>query len=165
MGDSGLGFTISIGGAAGQGIATPGNILARIFARRGLHLYAYNAFQSIIRGEHIFLTLRTRDEEVRTHGGPWSENVGKRVVKSPKVYIRDSGIRHTLLGLGEPETLLGHPKVGASFEDLAGHPRHFRRRPPRIRGEADDLAQGDQVHEERPGDAWHRAGACRPRRP
>jgi len=68
MSDSGLDFTISIGGAAGQGIATPGNILARIFARRGLHLYAYNAFQSIIRGGHIFLTLRTRDEEVRTHG-------------------------------------------------------------------------------------------------
>ena len=61
-------FTISIGGAAGQGIATPGNILARIFARRGLHLYAYNAYQSIIRGGHIFLTLRIRDEEVRTHG-------------------------------------------------------------------------------------------------
>lgn len=62
MGDSGLGFTISIGGAAGQGIATPGNILARIFARRGLHLYAYNAFQSTIRGGHIFLTcaLATR---------------------------------------------------------------------------------------------------------
>ena len=68
MGDRGLDFTISIGGAAGQGIATPGNILARIVARRGLHLYAYNAFQSIIRGGHIFLTLRTRDEEVRTHG-------------------------------------------------------------------------------------------------
>ena len=68
MSDRGLDFTISIGGAAGQGIATPGNILARIFARRGLHLYAYNAFQSIIRGGHIFLTLRTREEEVRTHG-------------------------------------------------------------------------------------------------
>ena len=50
MSNSGLDFTISIGGAAGQGIATPGNILARIFARRGLHLYAYNAYQSIIRG-------------------------------------------------------------------------------------------------------------------
>ena len=68
MSDSGLDFTLAIGGAAGQGIATPGNILARIFARRGLHLYAYNAYQSIIRGGHIFLTLRVRDEEVRTHG-------------------------------------------------------------------------------------------------
>ena len=68
MSESGLDFTMSIGGAAGQGIATPGNILARIFARRGLHLYAYNAYQSIIRGGHIFLTLRVRDEEVRSHG-------------------------------------------------------------------------------------------------
>ncbi len=68
MSESGLDFTICIGGAAGQGIATPGNILARIFARRGLHLYAYNAYQSIIRGGHIFLTLRVRDEEVRSHG-------------------------------------------------------------------------------------------------
>jgi 2-oxoglutarate ferredoxin oxidoreductase subunit alpha len=68
MGDSGLDFTIGIGGAAGQGIATPGNILARILARRGLHLYAYNAYQSIIRGGHIFLMLRARDERVHTHG-------------------------------------------------------------------------------------------------
>ena len=40
-------FALAIGGAAGQGIATPGNILARTFIRRGLHLYAYNAYQSI----------------------------------------------------------------------------------------------------------------------
>ena len=51
---NGYDFAFAIGGAAGQGIATPGNILARIFVRRGLHLYAYNAFQSIIRGGHIF---------------------------------------------------------------------------------------------------------------
>ncbi len=61
-------FALAIGGAAGQGIATPGNILARIFIRRGLHLYAYNAYQSIIRGGHIFLTIRVSDEEVYTHG-------------------------------------------------------------------------------------------------
>jgi len=61
-------FALSIGGAAGQGIATPGNILARIFIRRGLHLYAYNAYQSIIRGGHIFLTVRISDQEVHTHG-------------------------------------------------------------------------------------------------
>jgi len=38
-------LSIAIGGAAGQGIATPGDILARIFVRRGLHLNAYNAYQ------------------------------------------------------------------------------------------------------------------------
>ena len=59
---------LSIGGSAGQGIATPGNILARMFIRRGLHLYAYNAYQSIIRGGHIFLTIRVSEERVQTHG-------------------------------------------------------------------------------------------------
>jgi len=62
------GIAIGIGGAAGQGIATPGNIMARLFVRRGLHLYAYNAYQSIIRGGHILLTLRVHDGEVHTHG-------------------------------------------------------------------------------------------------
>jgi 2-oxoglutarate ferredoxin oxidoreductase subunit alpha len=61
-------LAIGIGGAAGQGIATPGDILARIFVRRGLHLNAYNAYQSIIRGGHIFLTLRTGDQPVLSHG-------------------------------------------------------------------------------------------------
>ena len=61
-------FALAIGGAAGQGIATPGNILARLFVRRGLHLNAYNAFQSIIRGGHIFLTIRISDQEARSHG-------------------------------------------------------------------------------------------------
>jgi len=68
MSRRGLDVTIAIGGAAGQGIATPGNILARLFARRGLHLYAYNAHQSIIRGGHILLMLRVSDQEVHTHG-------------------------------------------------------------------------------------------------
>ncbi len=61
-------FVFSIGGEAGQGIATPGDILARVFVRRGLHLSTYNAYQSIIRGGHIFLTVRVSDEEVLTHG-------------------------------------------------------------------------------------------------
>src|SRR3990170_8583836 len=61
-------LAIAIGGAAGQGIATPGDILARIFVRRGLHLNAYNAYQSIIRGGHIFLTLRTSDQPVLSMG-------------------------------------------------------------------------------------------------
>jgi 2-oxoglutarate ferredoxin oxidoreductase subunit alpha len=63
-----LDLTIAIGGAAGQGIATPGNVLARIFARGGLHLYSYNAHQSIIRGGHILLMLRVGEREVLSHG-------------------------------------------------------------------------------------------------
>lgn len=61
-------FAIGIGGEAGQGIATPGDILARIFARRGLNLNAYNAYQSIIRGGHTFLTIRVSDGPVRSMG-------------------------------------------------------------------------------------------------
>ena len=61
-------LALSIGGAAGEGIATPGNILARMFVRRGLDLYAYNAYQSIIRGGHIFLTIRVSDHRIYTHG-------------------------------------------------------------------------------------------------
>jgi 2-oxoglutarate ferredoxin oxidoreductase subunit alpha len=61
-------FALAIGGEAGQGIATPGDVLARIFVRRGLHLSTYNAYQSIIRGGHIFLTVRVSDQEMLTHG-------------------------------------------------------------------------------------------------
>jgi 2-oxoglutarate/2-oxoacid ferredoxin oxidoreductase subunit alpha len=61
-------FAVGIGGENGQGIASTGNILALIFARRGLHLNAYNAYQSIIRGGHTFLTIRTSDDPVRNLG-------------------------------------------------------------------------------------------------
>ena len=61
-------FAIGIGGAAGQGVATPGDIFAKIFSRRGLHLNAYNAYQSIIRGGHTFLTIRTGPEKVTNTG-------------------------------------------------------------------------------------------------
>src|SRR5919206_2475204 len=61
-------LAIGIGGAAGQGIATPGDILARILVRRGLHLKTYNAYQSIVRGGHIFLTIRTSDQPVLSTG-------------------------------------------------------------------------------------------------
>jgi 2-oxoglutarate ferredoxin oxidoreductase subunit alpha len=61
-------FTVAIGGAAGQGVATPGDIFAKIFSRRGLHLNAYNAYQSIIRGGHTFLTIRTGPEKVTNMG-------------------------------------------------------------------------------------------------
>jgi len=50
---------------------------------------------------------------------PWFENIGKRLVKSPKLYVRDSGLFHSLLGIGNHESLLGHPKIGASWEGFA----------------------------------------------
>ncbi len=47
---------------------------------------------------------------------PWHENLGKRQVKSPKVYLRDTGVLHTLLGVPSFRQLEGHPKLGASWE-------------------------------------------------
>jgi len=49
---------------------------------------------------------------------PWSGNLGKRLVKSPKLYIRDSGLVHALLEIENRDTLLGHPVAGASWEGL-----------------------------------------------
>ena len=50
---------------------------------------------------------------------PWHGNVKKRLVKSPKVYVRDSGLVHALLGIDDQEALLGHPVAGGSWEGLA----------------------------------------------
>jgi predicted AAA+ superfamily ATPase len=47
---------------------------------------------------------------------PWTENLAKRQVKSPKVYVRDSGLLHTLLAIDTTDHLERHPKVGASWE-------------------------------------------------
>jgi predicted AAA+ superfamily ATPase len=49
---------------------------------------------------------------------PWTANFRKRLVRSPKVYVRDSGIVHALLGIATREQLLGHPVVGSSWEGL-----------------------------------------------
>ena len=49
---------------------------------------------------------------------PWHRNVGKRLVKSPKVYIRDSGVVHSLLGIADLDGLLGHPIAGMTWEGL-----------------------------------------------
>lgn len=50
---------------------------------------------------------------------PWYVNVGKRLVKSPKIYLRDSGLLHTLQGIRDMEALIAHPKLGASWEGFA----------------------------------------------
>ena len=49
---------------------------------------------------------------------PWHENIAKRQVKSPKLYLRDSGVLHALLGIGDMYALNAHPKCGASWEGL-----------------------------------------------
>ena len=50
---------------------------------------------------------------------PWHANLKKRQVKAPKIYIRDTGLLHQLLGLRSPKDLLVHPKCGASWEGYA----------------------------------------------
>ena len=50
---------------------------------------------------------------------PWIENVAKRQVKAPKIYFRDTGLLHALLGIPDAMALLGHPRVGASWEGFA----------------------------------------------
>ncbi len=52
---------------------------------------------------------------------PWHENLGKRQVKAPKVYLRDTGLLHALLGLPSFRALEGHPKLGASWEGFVLH--------------------------------------------
>jgi uncharacterized protein len=49
---------------------------------------------------------------------PWTGNSSKRLVRAPKVYVRDSGLVHALLGIGGQEDLLGHPVVGPSWEGM-----------------------------------------------
>ena len=50
---------------------------------------------------------------------PWHENIGKRQVKAPKIYFRDSGLLHALMGVVDLPTLLAHPRSGASWEGFA----------------------------------------------
>ena len=50
---------------------------------------------------------------------PWHENIGKRQVKAPKIYFRDTGLLHELLGIQDADGLRSHPKSGASWEGFA----------------------------------------------
>jgi predicted AAA+ superfamily ATPase len=50
---------------------------------------------------------------------PWHENLGKRQIKAPKIYIRDSGLLHYLWGIADDDALWQHPKSGASWEGFA----------------------------------------------
>jgi predicted AAA+ superfamily ATPase len=60
--------------------------------------------------DHLVQSLMLRKLE------PFHANLGKRLVKSPKIYVRDSGLLHYLLGIREVNDLLGHPQTGASWE-------------------------------------------------
>jgi 2-oxoglutarate ferredoxin oxidoreductase subunit alpha len=59
---------IGIGGAAGDGVASAGNALALSAARQGLGVYAYNSYQSVIRGGHSWLRMRLSSKKPLNHG-------------------------------------------------------------------------------------------------
>src|SRR5207245_4146248 len=61
-------ITVGIAGAAGDGLDRTGDTLARTEARLGLHVYAYNSYQSLIRGGHTWLRLRIGEQKVYTQG-------------------------------------------------------------------------------------------------
>ena len=67
-----------------------------------------NHYRDIFNGTYMLRILQ-----------PWYENVGKRQVKAPKVYFRDSGILHQFLGIDDLRALRGHPRYGASWEGFA----------------------------------------------
>ena len=69
---------------------------------------AVNRYRDLLAGTFMIRVLH-----------PWFENLGKRLVKSPKVYLRDSGVLHFLLGMEEAEELPLHPRYGASWEGFA----------------------------------------------
>ena len=69
---------------------------------------AVNRYRDLLAGTFMIRVLE-----------PWFENLGKRLVKSPKIYLRDSGILHFLLGIEEIEDLQMHPRYGASWEGFA----------------------------------------------
>jgi hypothetical protein len=82
-------------------------------------------------GSEIGASLGLSDKTVRSHLDiltgtfmvrqlqPWHENLGKRQVKAPKVFLRDSGLLHSLLDITDRRALLAHPRAGASFEGFA----------------------------------------------
>lgn len=85
-----------------QGALVNASVLARSL---GLDTRTVNRYLDLL--VEMFLVRRLN---------PWHANLGKRLTKSPKLYVRDSGLLHALLGLQDEEALLGHPAVGASWE-------------------------------------------------
>lgn len=85
----------------------------------------------VLNASDLARSLGVTDKTVRSHVDvltatfmvrqlrPWHENVAKRQVKAPKVYVRDSGVLHSLLGIRTPTELERHPRLGASFEGFA----------------------------------------------
>jgi len=81
---------------------------AQIAGSLGINDVTARRYLDVLAGAYMVRTL-----------APWFENVAKRQRRAPKVYLRDSGILHALLGITDREALMSHPKCGASWEGLA----------------------------------------------
>jgi predicted AAA+ superfamily ATPase len=111
--------------AAGFGISLPPEQLRRFWTMLAhLHGGTLNAAEL---GRALSIDQKTASRYVDILTGafllrrlpPWFENAGKRIVKSPKIYVRDSGLLHALLGLRSERDVLAHPRFGASWEGFA----------------------------------------------
>lgn len=109
----------------GLGISVPAEALSRFW--RMLAHYHGQVWNAAELGRAMDASARTVNHYRDLLAGtfmvrvlpPWFENLGKRLVKSPKVYLRDSGILHALLGLDEMPAVRTHPRYGASWEGFA----------------------------------------------
>jgi hypothetical protein len=106
----------------GLGIRTPGPTLYRFWQMLAhYHAQTWNGAE-LARAFGVSATTVRRYLDVLDAAlvvrvlPPWFENVGKRQVRSPKVYVGDAGILHVLLGIASGDDLQAHPKVGASWE-------------------------------------------------
>ena len=81
---------------------------AQLATSLGLSSMTMRRYLDILQGAYMVRVLT-----------PWHENIKKRQVKSPKVYIQDSGLFHSLIEIRDPRTLLRHPKLGSSWEGFA----------------------------------------------
>ncbi len=109
------------------GVRTPATALRRFWTMTAhLHGQVWNhaevarAFGSSPRAAATYRDLLESALVLRVLT-PWSQNVRKRQVKAPRIYLRDAGLLHFLLGIRTWEDLEGHPKVGASFEGFVIH--------------------------------------------
>lgn len=107
------------------GISIPTEQLRRFWMM--LAHYHGNLFNASELGRSLGVSHKTMKEYADVLTGtfmvrqlqPWYENIGKRQIKTPKIYIRDSGIFHTLIGVNTQSDLLVNPKLGASWEGFA----------------------------------------------
>lgn len=106
----------------GLGISIPAETLRRLWTMLA-HMHAEQWNGSAI-GRSLGISDKTARRQLDLlHGAymvrviqPWFENLKKRQVKSPKIYLRDSGLLHLFLGIADRDQLLGHPKLGSSWE-------------------------------------------------